>query len=100
MIAIKIWGKKMAKTATIKIQVEPELKKEVESVFKSIGISTAEAIQLFFQNVKVFKALPFEENIPNEETLQVMRDTDDGKNLTEWDSVDSYFKYIEENAKA
>lgn len=47
---------------------------------------------------KVFKALPFEENIPNEETLQVMKDTDDGKNLTEWDSVDSYFKYIEENA--
>jgi len=90
----------MAKTATIKIQVEPELKKEVESIFKSIGISTAEAIQLFFQNVKVFKALPFEENIPNEETLQVMRDTDDGKSLTEWDSVDSYFKYIEENANA
>jgi DNA-damage-inducible protein J len=90
----------MAKTATIKIQVEPELKKEVESIFKSIGISTAEAIQLFFQNVKVFKALPFEENIPNEETLQVMRDTDNGKNLTEWGSVDSYFKYIEENANA
>lgn len=90
----------MAKTATIKIQVEPALKKEVDSIFKSLGISTAEAIQLFFQNVKVFKTLPFEENIPNEETLQVMRDTDDGKNLTEWDSVDSYFKYIEENANA
>ena len=55
---------------------------------------------MFFQNVKVFKALPFEENIPNEETIQVMTDTDEGKNLTEWDSVDSYFKYIEENVNA
>jgi DNA-damage-inducible protein J len=90
----------MAKTATIKIQVEPALKKEVDSIFKSLGISTAEAIQLFFQNVKVFKTLPFEENIPNEETIQVMTDTDEGKNLTEWDSVDSYFKYIEENVNA
>jgi DNA-damage-inducible protein J len=87
----------MAKTATIKIQVEPALKKEVDSIFKSLGISTTEAIQLFFQNVKVFKALPFEENIPNEETIKVMTDTDEVKNLTEWDSVDSYFKYIEEN---
>lgn len=90
----------MGKTATIKIHVESGLKKEVESIFKSLGISTADAIQLFFQNVKAFKGLPFDESIPNEETLQVMRDTDDGKNLTEWDSVDSYFRYIEENANA
>ena len=34
----------MAKTATIKIHVEPALKKEVDSIFKSLGISTSEAI--------------------------------------------------------
>lgn len=39
-------------------------------------------------------------NIPNEETLKVMTDTDAGKNVTKWKSLDSYFEYIEKNAKA
>lgn len=50
----------MIKTAAIKAQMEPNLKRE---------------------------------------TLRVMRDTDAGKNLTDWESVDSYFSYIKENVK-
>jgi DNA-damage-inducible protein J len=88
----------MSKTATIKVQLEPELKREVDTIFKSMGISPAEAIRLFYQKVKVFKGLPFNEGLPNAETLQVMKDTDAGKNLSQWDSLDSYFQYIEENA--
>ncbi|MCU0289140.1 MAG: type II toxin-antitoxin system RelB/DinJ family antitoxin [Acidobacteria bacterium] len=95
----------MIKTATIKAQMEPNLKREVEAIFKALGLSTTEAIQLFYQKVKTFKGLPFKDDtdtdtdVPNEETLQVMRDTDEGKNLTEWESVDSYFSYIKENVK-
>ncbi|MCK4762889.1 MAG: type II toxin-antitoxin system RelB/DinJ family antitoxin [Candidatus Aminicenantes bacterium] len=90
----------MAKTANINVKLEVGLKKEVDAIFKSLGISTAEAVRLFFRKVKDFKRLPFEDDVPNEETLQVMRDTDEGKNLTEWESLDSYFNYIEENVKA
>lgn len=95
----------MIKTATIKAQMEPNLKKEVEAIFKKLGLSTTEAIQLFYQKVKIFKGLPFKDDtdidmdVPNEETLQVMRDTEDGKNLTEWESVDSYFSYVKENVE-
>jgi DNA-damage-inducible protein J len=93
----------MAKTTTIKAQIEPNLKKEVEAIFRTLGLSTTDAIQLFYRKVKTFKGLPFKDdtdtNVPNEETLQVMRDTDEGKNLTEWESVDSYFTYIKESAK-
>ncbi|MDQ1351965.1 MAG: DNA protein [Acidobacteriota bacterium] len=95
----------MIKTATIKAQVEPGLKREAEAIFKMLGLTTAEAIRLFYQKVKVFKGLPFKDDadadmdVPNEKTLRVMRDTDAGKNLTEWESVDSYFTYIKENVK-
>ncbi|MCP5107465.1 MAG: hypothetical protein GY950_29020 [bacterium] len=44
--------------------------------------------------VNAFKKLPLEKNIPNEETLQVMKDTDAGKNLTKWDSIDSYLSTL------
>lgn len=90
----------MSKTATIKVQLEPELKREVDTIFKSMGISPAEAIRLFYQKVKAFRGLPFSEGMPNAETLQVMKDTDAGKNLSQWDSLDSYFQYIEENVEA
>ncbi|MCK5056671.1 MAG: type II toxin-antitoxin system RelB/DinJ family antitoxin [Candidatus Aminicenantes bacterium] len=90
----------MAKIANINVKLEAGLKKEVDAIFKSLGISTTDAVQLFFKKVRDFKGLPFNDDIPNEETMQVMRDTDAGKNLTEWESVDSYFNYIEDNVKA
>lgn len=81
--------------------MEPNLKKEVEDIFKTLGLSTTEAIRLFYQKVLAFKGLPFKDDsetqMPNEETLQVMRDTDEGENLTQWESVDSYFMYIKKN---
>jgi len=93
----------MAKPVTIKTQIEPGLKREVDAIFKSLGLSAAEAIRLFYQKVKTSKGLPFKDDMdivtPNAETQEVMRDTDAGKNLTEWESIDSYFSYIDEHVK-
>ena len=38
----------MAKTSMITTRVEPELKKKAERVFKKFGISTTDAISIFF----------------------------------------------------
>lgn len=45
----------MAKTAMIRARIESELKKEVETIFKSMGISATEAINLFYDKVKTLK---------------------------------------------
>jgi antitoxin component of RelBE/YafQ-DinJ toxin-antitoxin module len=38
------------------------------------------------------KGLPFDVRIPNKATLKAMKDADEGKNLTTYDSVDDFFK--------
>jgi DNA-damage-inducible protein J len=87
--------------AMIRTQIKPDLKAEVEEVFKRLGLSTTEAIILFFHQVKLHKGLPFEvkipteAEIPNATTLKTFRDTDAGKNLVEYDNLDDMFADLE-----
>ena len=58
----------MARTAQINTRTEAELKEEVEGILKSLGLSTSEAINIFFRQIKLRRGLPFPVEIPNEET--------------------------------
>lgn len=71
----------MSKTAIVQARVEPALKSEVERVLREIGLSTTEAITIFFNRIRIEQGIPFEMKIPNKETLQVFQDTDAGQNL-------------------
>jgi len=84
----------MANLATVKVKIEPELKKEAETVFQKLGLTPMEAINLFYHVVKREKALPFDAKIPNDETLQAIKDAEDGKNLTECDDVNDLMKKL------
>ncbi len=85
----------------IRTRIKPELKSEVEDVFKRLGLSTNDAIVLFFHQVRLHKGLPFEvkipleAKIPNATTLKTFRDTDAGKNLVEYHSLDEMFADLE-----
>lgn len=50
----------MAKTATIRVQVKPEVKYEAEAIFEQLGLSASEAITLFYRQVIMRSGLPFE----------------------------------------
>ena len=84
----------MAKTAIIHARTESVLKKDVERVFKTLGLSTTEAVNLFFRQVKLRQGLPFAVEIPNKTTLQVFKDSEAGKGLTECTNTDAMFKKL------
>ncbi|MEI8183723.1 MAG: type II toxin-antitoxin system RelB/DinJ family antitoxin [Desulfomonile sp.] len=71
----------MKKTAVIRVRVDPDLKEETEKIFEALGLSTTQAITLFYQQVKWHRGLPFELRIPNETTLRTFEDTDAGEKL-------------------
>ena len=77
----------MAKTDTIRARVEPELRREAESVLKTLGLSPAEAIRLFYRQVTLRRGLPFTVEIPNSETEEAMRQALEGEDLAEWSDV-------------
>ena len=74
----------MAKTATIRARIEPQLKVQAEELFSQLGLSVTQAITLFYRQVTLQKGLPFAVKIPNSETLQALRQAGDGKDLTEY----------------
>ncbi len=81
----------MARTAMINARTERELKKEVEEILHDLGISTTEAINIFFRQVKLRRGLPFPVEIPNEATLKVFKDSEEGKGLEECKDADDMF---------
>ena len=82
----------MAKTAMITTRVDPDLKADAEKVLSKLGISTTEAINLFLSQVRLRRGLPFDVKIPNKTTLKAMKDAEEGRNLSSYDSLDKFFK--------
>jgi DNA-damage-inducible protein J len=54
----------MAKTATVRARIEPDLKKHAEQVFSALGLNATEAIRLFYKQVELHNGLPFSLEIP------------------------------------
>jgi DNA-damage-inducible protein J len=84
----------MTKTATVRARVEPHLKDEAERVFRELGLSTTQAITIFYRQVELRKGLPFEVAIPNEITRRTFEDTDAGRNLIICDNADDMFEKL------
>ena len=66
----------MAKTAYIKVQVDPELKSQAEELYSRFGMSVEEAIHIFLHVSLMAGGLPFEVRQPryNAETEAAMEE--------------------------
>ena len=78
----------MAKTAMVRARVEPELKRRAEELFSELGLSTTEAITLFYKQVAMHQGLPFSIRIPNAETIEAMRQAQEHDGLVEYSSLE------------
>ena len=50
----------MAKTSSMHIRVEPQIKKEVEKILDSLGMTSAEAINIYLRQIIINSGIPFE----------------------------------------
>ena len=71
------------KTAIINARVKPDLKNEVEQILSHLGITTTQAITMYFEQIKMNKGIPFQLKIPNDETVQAMKDARANRNMEE-----------------
>jgi len=69
----------MAKTAVINVRTEPEIKAQAESLYRSMGVSISDAINMFLYKSIDFRGLPFGlcREIPNAETVAAMKEAED-----------------------
>jgi len=87
--------KASVKNATVRARIESELKEEVESIFRKLGTSHTEVINLLYHQIRLRKGLPFEVRIPNEETLKVFRESDAGIGLVEHESPEAMRRWLD-----
>ena len=73
----------MALDATVRARVDTQLKEDVEKILSEIGLSTSQAITMFMKGIRRERGIPFELKIPNDETLQAMKDAEMGINMEE-----------------
>jgi len=85
----------MSKTTMITARVDPRLKRATEKVLKELGLTTSQAITLFFNQITLRKGLPFAIAIPNSETARAIEDALAGVNLRRAESVDALFEDLE-----
>ncbi|HOZ18695.1 MAG TPA: type II toxin-antitoxin system RelB/DinJ family antitoxin [Candidatus Fermentibacter daniensis] len=85
----------MSRSATVRARIEPDLKTDVEKLLDRIGLSTTEAINLFFTQIRLRQGLPFPVEIPNETTSETFKQTDRGENLHSYDSLEEMFRALD-----
>ena len=82
----------MSRTTTVRTRIEPELKSEVEELLTQLGVTTAEAITMFFSQIRLRQGLPFPVEMPNDTTRRTFEATDSGNKLHAYSTVDEMFK--------
>ena len=84
------------KTAAVHSRIEPEIKEKAESILHRLGVSPTEAIRMFYTQIALQNGLPFAVKIPNEETVEALRDSRSGRNLEGFDTIDDLVKSWQE----
>ena len=69
------------KTSIINARIKPELKGDVEQILSKLGITTTQAITMFFEQIKLNRGIPFTLQLPNDETEQATLEARENKNL-------------------
>ena len=64
------------------IYLDANIKKKAQEIFKQYGMGLSDAFNIFLSQVVMEKGIPFQIKIPNDETIQVIKDAREGKNMT------------------
>ncbi len=84
----------MSKSAMVRARLEPKLKEQVEAVFQKMGISSTQAITMFYKQVELRDGLPFDVVIPHKITKKTFESTDAGKDLVVCEDAEDMYKKL------
>jgi DNA-damage-inducible protein J len=71
-----------SKTASARALIDPEIKKEAETILKALGLSVSKSFELYYRQIIAHRGLPFELHIPNEKTMKAIENSRQGKGKT------------------
>ena len=84
----------MAKSMMIHARIEPELKREAETMLHALGLTMTQAITLFLQQVRLNNGLPFEVKLPTAQTKKALIELEKREGQT-FSTIDELFDDLE-----
>ena len=81
----------MPKTEIISARVDSKLKHNAEEVFKELGLTTTQAITLFYKQVELERGLPFAVRVPNDVTAEALEQAPTRQNLDSFNTLEDLF---------
>lgn len=83
------------KTAYVRARTEPKLKERAEAVFRHLGLTPSDAINLLYRQAALRGELPVELKLPNALTRAAIKDAREERALIEADSVEELFALLD-----
>ena len=68
---------RLAKTANLYARIEPDVKEQAESILSALGMTTSNAITMFYKQIILQRGLPFEVKIPSHKPVDASILTDE-----------------------
>jgi len=77
----------MPANAVVRARIDEHIKEEAATVLATMGLTISDAFRIMLTRIAREKALPFEPLVPNEKTIQAMKEARRGK-LKSFDNTD------------
>ena len=71
----------MATNTVVRARIDAHIKEEATVVLAAMGLTVSDAFRIMLTRVAREKPLPFEPLIPNEKTIQAIKDARSGKGM-------------------
>jgi len=85
----------MAGSTMYQFRIDADEKKETFEILEQMGIKPAQAVRLFFRQIRKTHSIPFAiEHTPNEKTAKSLLLSDAEKDYKDYSSVDDLFSDI------
>jgi addiction module RelB/DinJ family antitoxin len=82
----------MTRSTMYQVRLGEEEKKETFAVFNALGVTPAQAVRMFFSQVRLTNSIPFPlEYTPNERTAKLLLADDSKKDYKSFKSLDDLF---------
>lgn len=85
----------MAKTTTISAKIDTNLKKRAERVFRELGLTSSQAITLFYQQAALQQGLPFLTLTPDDFITEIREDDEDQSDMKTFDTIEELLEDLD-----
>jgi DNA-damage-inducible protein J len=82
------------KTSVIHTRIDSNLKADAESILKKIGLTSSEAVRLFYRQIELNQGIPFDVKIPNKLTVKTLAKSDRGEDVYSAKDTDDLFDQL------